>query len=118
MKLDEKYVDVIESQQWTVGGDIGDGRVELMVDSPAGEDFSVVVDMDNFVEDLKLTAENFDVDEHVTMWLIAKQNGVASVPSARELIDDAEWIKRSLCVLAHMVERMEKGEYTKCKSVL
>lgn len=41
-------------------------------------------------------SNNFDVDEHVEMWLEARQNGTAGVPPARILVHDAEDIEKML----------------------
>lgn len=73
--------------------------VEFSRYSPAGEDFSFCLYYDEIEEipdGVKEYYESFDVDDHVTMWLGAKKDGVFGVPSARELVDDAERIDEML----------------------
>lgn len=48
----------------------------------------------------------FDIDEHVEMWLEARQNGVAGVPSARELVEESEQIKADLDELVTTSEKI------------
>ena len=45
-------------------------------------------------------AAGFDVDEHIEMWIEAKRSGTNGVPSARELVHDAEAIDKMLDELA------------------
>lgn len=72
--------------------------VELGKYSPAGEDFSMVIDFDadnqveTFLKDLWDQAENFDVDDHVELWV--PKRGKGGCPSTiRELMEDAEAIQ-------------------------
>ena len=83
---------VIEDLGWKIydGGDY----IELGQYSPAGEDFSFPVNTDYIVQHINFYAHNFDVDKHIEMWIEASNNGVSGVPSARELIEDAEAIIR------------------------
>lgn len=99
-KLSKKYLDVLEEQNWTVADYTGDGRVDLETESPAGEDFIICVEVKNLQDSVKEYASNFDVDEHIEMWVEAKKNGVQGVPSARELVHDAEAISEMLENLA------------------
>lgn len=72
--------------------------VEIGQSSPAGEDFSMVIDFDeenqadSFKDSLESYHEDFDIDEHIEMWIEAKQSGTSGVPSTRELVKDAEAI--------------------------
>ncbi len=93
--LKKEYVDVLEKNDWTINY-TGDGRVELSNFSPAGEDFVMCVEIENFPKAVAKYAENFDVDEHVETWIEAKQNGVSGVPSVRALVHDAENIDTML----------------------
>lgn len=72
--------------------------IELEKYSPAGEDFSMIIDFDmdspinSFLENLKEYSEDFDVDEHVEMWIPSR--GKRGCPeSISELVEDAEAIK-------------------------
>lgn len=66
--------------------------VEIGQASPAGEDFSMIIDFKekdqakSFKENLQMYYEDFDVDEHIEMWIEARHNGISGVPSTRELV--------------------------------
>lgn len=78
--------------------------VEIRKYSPAGEDFSICIDKDgDFVGQIEDYADNFDVDEHVEMWVEAKKNGVSGVPSISDLVDDAKDIRDMLYELVNAV---------------
>lgn len=78
--------------------------VELKKYSPTGEDFSMIIDfdidntLDSFLENLKAYSENFDIDEHVEMWI--PERGNSGCPSGiRELVEDAENIQNMIIEL-------------------
>ena len=99
-KLKKKYLDVLENLDWSVIGYTDDGRVEIESSSPAGEDLVICVDVKVFPMSVAEYSNNFDVDEHVEMWLEARHNGTAGVPPARILVHDAEDIEKMLIDLA------------------
>lgn len=105
--LDNEPEDVVyycEKLGWSVDLDEDDGIAELRQYSPAGEDFSFTArcgDLKEFVSDVEDYADNFDTDEHVRLLLNAKAHGFAGVPTARELVDDAEAIFDMLDNLAY-----------------
>lgn len=99
-KLDQKYIDVLEKNDWSVSSYTGDGRVELEKYSPAGEDFFVCLDVENFPKAVREYAADFDIDDHIEMWIEARRNGVSGIPSTRELVKDAEAIDAMLKELA------------------
>lgn len=99
-ELEKKYLDVLEARDWSVSSYTEDGRVELETYSPAGEDFVMCVDVENFPEAVAEYAADFDIDEHIEMWIEAKNSGTRGVPSARELVHDAEEIDKMLQELA------------------
>lgn len=73
-------------------------EIELTKYSPAGEDLYIVIDAnDDLAEQIQEYANDFDVDEHVKMWITSSSSGV---PSVRELLEDAEWIENDLQNLA------------------
>lgn len=98
LKLNRKYKKICERLEWRVAED--SGTVELEKYSPAGEDFIFAASVENFAKDVELYADNFDIDEHIEMWIEAKRNGVAGVPSTRELVQDAYDIQAMLNELA------------------
>ena len=93
--MNERYREICEGLDWKVTA-YEDGTVELKKYSPAGEDFSFTADADGFVENVKEYAAGFDVEEHIEMWIMAKRSGTQGVPSARELVQDAEDIGKML----------------------
>lgn len=109
-KLEEKYVDVLESHEWRVCGYTDDGRVELEKFSPAGEDFIICVDVENFPEAVAEYAADFDVDDRIEMWVEARHNGRGGIPSIRRLAIDAEAIDDMLQELAAALAESEAAE--------
>lgn len=109
-ELEKKYLDVLEDHEWRVCGYTDDGRVELEKFSPAGEDFIICVDVENFPEAVAKYAADFDVDDHIEMWIEARRNGVCGVPSTRELVTDAETIDDMLQELAAALAESEAAE--------
>lgn len=99
-ELDQKYLDVLELHDWSVSGYTDDGRVELQKFSPAGEDFNICVEVENFPDAVVECYEDFDIDEHIEMWVEARRNGTGGVPSVRRLAIDAEEIDKMLEELA------------------
>lgn len=82
---------VCEKYDWDVEVE-GDG-LYISQYTPAGEDFGFYVDLKNSVQDIKNYAEDFDVDEHVKMWILESNSGA---PGIRALLEDAEWIDDKL----------------------
>lgn len=109
-ELKQKYIDILEENDWSVSSYTDDGRVELQKYSPAGEDFSIIVEVENFTEAVREYANDFDANEHAAMWIEArgKVNGVPE--SIKELIDDAEEIQEMLNELADAVEEKHNEE--------
>ena len=97
--MKETYGEILERLGWSYTDD-GDGNIELEKYSPAGEDFSITVGAENFVENVKDYAAHFDQEEHIEMWVEARRNKVAGVPSIKELVKDAEDIDAMLKELA------------------
>lgn len=106
-ELKQKYIDILEENDWSVSSYTDDGRVELQKYSPAGEDFSIIVEVEDFTESVREYANDFDANEHAAMWIEArgKVNGVPE--SIKELIDDAEEIQEMLNELADALEVFE-----------
>ena len=103
-ELEQKYIDILEQNDWSISSYTDDGRVELEKYSPAGEGFSMCVEVQNFPESVREYANDFDADEHAEMWIEARGR-VSGVPeSIRELIDDAEAIQEMLNELADALD--------------
>lgn len=106
-KLNPKIIKIAEKLDWTVNV-YEDGTAEFSQYSPAGEDFSFTVNAENAAKEIYEYYDNFDVDDHIEMWVEAKQNGVAGVPSIRRLVEDAEAISEMLKVLAGAVMQNDR----------
>lgn len=100
-KLEQKYLDVLEKHEWAVSSYTDDGRVEIEKYSPAGEDFLICVEVENFSDAVMEYYESFDIDDHIDMWVEARRNGVSGIPSTRRLAIDAEAIDEMLKELAY-----------------
>lgn len=109
-KIDEKFLKVLAAQDWSVSGCSDDGHVELCMCSPAGQDFSIYVKTENLPHRVWEAAEGFDIDQYVSRWLMAKRAGTDGVPSARELVDDAEAIAGMLKELATALFKAERDD--------
>lgn len=109
-ELEEKYLDVLEKHEWRVCGYTDDGRVELEKYSPAGEDFIICLNVENFPEAVAEYSADFDVDDHIEMWIEARHNGVGGVPPTRELVTDAEAIAEMLRELTGALAESEAAE--------
>lgn len=85
-----------------------DSDVEFNKYSPAGEDFWFAVTKDeNIAEGVREYAEDFDTEEHIMMWVVAKQNrSVSGIPDIKTLVQDADDIKQMLKELADALERV------------
>ena len=79
--------------------DEGDGSLRFSQESPAGEDFSFSVSSDDLIRQVQEYANDFDISEHVTMWLEARGR-VSGVPDVVTLVDDAKEIQVMLDALA------------------
>ena len=106
-KLTKKKIeDVAEDLGWSVDWQTQEypkGKTEKLVEfsqsSPAGEDFSFYVfyhALTDLARELYTYWQDFDVEEHVQMWLEAKQNGVGGVPDVVTLVEDAKEIESML----------------------
>lgn len=109
-QIEQRYLDVLEKHDWAVSSYTGDGRVELEKFSPAGEDFSICVGVENLPAEVREYAAGFDIDEHIEMWIEARRSGTRDVPSTRELVKDAEDIDKMLQELAAALSRAEEVE--------
>lgn len=103
--IDPRIIDAAEELGWTVRED-SDGSVEFAQYSPAGEDFSFTVDAANVADGVANYYEDFDPEDHVAMWLNARQSGVAGIPSVYELVHDADEIESMLEDLAIRIKEV------------
>lgn len=120
VELKEMLTIADEQLDWTYTVWIEPGQnnrtyAEMGKYSPADEDFNMVIyfDKDNQVEtfltDLRDYAENFDVDEHVEMWL--ESRGKGGCPSTlKELLEDAIDIKAMIKELLDKLENISEQD--------
>ena len=102
-EMTSKQRNVIEELEWSIHEyalSNGCKGYELEKYSPTGEDFLITVEAENLIENIKDISENFDEEEHIEMWILARRNGVEGVPSTKELIQDASDISEMLKKLA------------------
>lgn len=95
-KKQQAYLNICEENGWSYSIDEKYNEVELSQSSPAGEDFSFIVSLEDLPDEVHSFIFNFDVDEHVDMRIEARRAGVEGVPTTRELVDDAEAIEQML----------------------
>ena len=103
-ELRQEYLDILEKREWSVSGYTDDGRVELEWWSPAGEDFLVCVNVENFPDEILDYSDDFDPDEHIEMWVEARANGRQDV-TLHSLSAAARTHGRPLDALPRGVER-------------
>lgn len=94
-----KIKEVAERLGWDVD-DMGDGTVGFHNYSPSGEDLSFAVNAEEAAKEIYEYYDSFDVDEHIALWIEARENGVHGVPNTRRLVHDAEDISEMLKELA------------------
>lgn len=106
--------DYLEEKGWQVSEcSFGGGHTgwEIGQGSPAGEDFWFSFEHNNDVEEaiaqIKQYAYDFDIDEHVKMWVEA-QGRVSGVPDTVTLVEDAKAIQEMLDELADGVNWCEQ----------
>lgn len=102
----KKIIDTAEELGWSVDfetqkypGKKPEKMVTFSQYSPAGEDFSFYETYESLPEIARQVYsywQDFDVEEHVKMWLDAKANGVIGVPDVVTLVDDAREIETML----------------------
>lgn len=93
---------------WSWDEDEG-GYVQLSKCSPAGEDFFIVVNAGNMVDEIRNYSDSFDTERHVHDLMDAKDNGLGGVPGLKELVEDADAIQEMLEGLADAMEAVEEA---------
>lgn len=109
MKLPKRIEKILENYDFSICGEITqyrnekDYNIELETYSPLGEDVIVSFYFDGtkkgFIKAFEEYADNFDVDDHVGIWIDSRgKNGVPG--SIRDLLEDAEWQKNIFLEIA------------------
>ena len=88
--------------------------------SPAGEDISFSIDFDEsklpceqiqeIIDQLGSYYECFDTEEHITLNIEAKKNGVAGVPDIETLVEDAQKIDDMIRQLSEFIDKLPKQD--------
>ena len=112
--ISDEIISVANSLGWTV--DRLNDEVLFSRYSPAGEDFSFYVGLENPIQEICAYAESFDEDEHVEMWIQARKEGVSGIPMTIELVQDASDIHEMLRELAEALQAVEYGKKYKIKN--
>lgn len=105
----------IENLDWSISDcNFSKGEVgwEISQYSPAGEDFCFNIchnnDVKKAIREINDYAYDcFDKNEHIEMYIEARNNGLSGVPSTRELVDDADAIEEMLIELADYCNNLE-----------
>ena len=107
-KLEEKF------SNWDISKT--NSGIEFHQYTNAGEDFSFEVEgttPDEIVKGVEKYFEDFDPEEHVKMWIEAKENGVKGVPSIFALVEDSKDLDKDLEDLAILVSSLVNEELSK-----
>lgn len=97
--VSERIKRICEECDWCVSEEY-DNMLYISRYTPAGEDFGFDVDAGDAINEIKRYAYNFDVNEHVKMWITSD----CWTPNVRALLEDAEWIDEKLQELAKAFE--------------
>ena len=124
----DELIDAIESNddlEWYVSkyadySNLKESYLEFTGSSPAGEDISFSIDFDasklpceqiqEIIDDLGSYYECFDTEEHVTMLLEAKNNGLSGVPDVETLVKDAKEIDDMIRQLSEFIDKLPKQD--------
>lgn len=86
-ELRQEYLDILEKRDWSVSSYTDDGRVELEWWSPAGEDFLVCVNVENFPDEILDYSDDFDPMSLSNGSVLGRHSGTADVIA--EMIQNA-----------------------------
>ena len=109
-EIEERYRKVIETEGWTIGDIDENGNVELSNEVPNGQEFSIVVSVDNIKKDI--INYDYDYEEYVYEALKAKKEGIQGVPSVFILCENAQAFDEMLDDLSYsLIEADTINEY-------
>lgn len=106
MEWREEYEELLNDNDITVQEYQNSENIELELEfhSKAGEDCIFTVSKEEFVTDLYHLSEDWDPEEHVEMWIEAKQDmSRTDIPNVFTLVEDAKWIQSFLKEIAEKV---------------
>ena len=116
IKLATEVIDLLETHDFNISEiyeQDGEYYVDIGQSTPEGEDWSECIWFDGttteFIEAVRKSAENFDVDEAIEVFVECRgKNGVPS--SIRALVEDAEWKLEKLEALADALSELDFEE--------
>ena len=92
----EKLIKILEKNGWEVT-QFDDGNIDIEQYSNLGEDLIEEIECKNeeeFIKEFENIVENFDIDEHVELYIHSRgRHGVPNC-TVQELLDDAKEIKQ------------------------
>lgn len=101
-----------EHLDWTVEFESQE-QIAFYQNSPAGEDFGFTIEvkdknnLEEIKKEIRKYADDFDIDEHVEMWL--PHRGKGGCPNTiKDLLEDAKDIKE---MLEDFAKFLEEGNY-------
>lgn len=90
-------LNMAEALGWEWTEDPEDGSIEFRQCSPAGEDYHFCVAGEDLAREVFCVAADFNVHEHVSMWLEASSGRPdLNIPDVETLVDDARDIQKML----------------------
>lgn len=99
MKTIQNVINKIEELEWHVQDE---GYYYLLSNfSPAGQDFNIQVDktgeVNDFVENIYMVYENYDVSEETYLWLDNTGHGKNGAPFEMEdVLNDMKWCEHAI----------------------
>lgn len=109
-KLDQKYIDVLESLGWNILGYTGE-KVNIGKNLPFGIQFAMLVNVEAFPQEVFYRADGFDVEEQAAQWHTSSHMGLLGDGplsfEAAELVADE--IQRLMFELAYALADVEMG---------
>lgn len=116
MELNKKIIDVIENSGFCYSVVMEHDNkfyIELYQDTPAGEDWHVIIWFDGsdngFINSFRRYSESFDVDEETEV--LVESRGKHGVPiSISLLVKDAEWKKEALGKMLNDLEDLDENK--------
>lgn len=115
IRLISAIIETAESLDWECEYDSAEDRLSIRTVTSAGEDISHDISChdDKKISELLVDIyDDFDEEEHVELWINARNKGVPGVPNIFKLVDDAKEIKgmyEDLMIAVAAVENKVEG---------
>lgn len=107
-------VSKIEEYGWSINYE-GENLYRLATYSPAGQDFSINIELkkdielSEFLKNLYECYENYDVSEEASLWVDSSGHGINGAPyKLEDIVDDMKWCEEQILELyEYLVEELE-----------